>query len=120
MKIAITSQGAANESQIDQRFGRAKYFCIYDDQNGTWETVDNVQNFEAAHGAGVQSASLVANKECKIVITGHCGPKAFRTLTAAGIEVYLCDSGSVLEALDKFMKKELAKADASNAQSHWQ
>jgi predicted Fe-Mo cluster-binding NifX family protein len=93
MKIAITSQSIKRDSQLDPRFGRAKNFLIYNDVDDSWEAIDNKQNFEAAQGAGIQAASLVAGKNCNIVITGHCGPKAFQALAAAGVDIYTCDSG---------------------------
>lgn len=34
MKIAVTSQGESPESPIDQRFGRAKFFMLYDIESG--------------------------------------------------------------------------------------
>ena len=119
MKIAITSQSITQDSQIDPRFGRAKNFLIYNDDDDSWEAVDNKQNFEAAQGAGIQAASLVASKNCGIVITGHCGPKAFKALTVAGIDIYLCDSGTVEEALVKFKNGELKKADNADVEGHW-
>ena len=119
MIIAITSDGTTPQSQLDPRFGRTKYFLTYDDEKGSWETIDNSQNFQAAQGAGIQAATTVANNSCGVVITGHCGPKAFRTLTAAGVAVYLCDAGTVEEALQKFQKGELKKIDNADVEGHW-
>jgi predicted Fe-Mo cluster-binding NifX family protein len=119
MKIAITSQSITRDSQIDPRFGRAKNFLVYDDKDDSWEAIDNKQNFEAAQGAGIQAASLVASKNCSVVITGHCGPKAFSALTAAGIAIYTCNSGTVEEAFEKFKNGELKKADNSDVEGHW-
>ena len=119
MNIAITSQSDSRGSQLDPRFGRAKYFHIYNDEDGSWTAVDNKQNFEAAQGAGIQAASLVASKSCSIVITGHCGPKAFQALSAAGVDIYTCDSSTVEDALEKFKNGTLKKADNANVESHW-
>ena len=47
-------------SKVDPRFGRAKYFIIYDTETKEMEVVGNEQNFQAAQGAGVQSAQNVA------------------------------------------------------------
>lgn len=119
MKIAITSEGTTQESQLDPRFGRTKYFHIYDDGNKSWEIVDNKQNFQAAQGAGIQAASIVANKKCQAVVTGHCGPKAFRTLAVAGIAIYLCETGTVIEAFEKFQQNTLKKIDNADVEGHW-
>ncbi len=119
MKIAITSQGINQDSQLDPRFGRAKNFLIYNDEDDSWETIDNKQNFEAAQGAGIQAASLVASKNCSTVITGHCGPKAFKALTVAGVVIYLANSGTVEDALKQFKNGTLKKADNADVESHW-
>lgn len=119
MIIAVTSEGDTTDSKVDPRFGRAKFFLIYNDEYGRWEPVDNKQNFQAAQGAGIQAATTIANKKCNVLITGHCGPKAFRALSAAGVGVYLCDSGTVKETLEKFQKGELKKVDSADVEGHW-
>ncbi len=122
MKIAITSEGTTPGSQLNTRFGRTKYFLLYNNSNddaNSWEIIDNIHNFQAAQGAGIQAATAIANNECKIVITGHCGPKAFRTLMAAGIDVYVCNSGTVREALEGFLKGELNKMSSADVEAHW-
>lgn len=119
MIIAITSEGDTIDSQVDPRFGRAKFFLIYNDEYGKWEGVDNKQNFQAAQGAGIQAATTIAQKNCNVLITGHCGPKAFRALSAAGVAIYLCDSGTVKEVFEKFQKGELKKIDNADVEGHW-
>jgi predicted Fe-Mo cluster-binding NifX family protein len=119
MNIAITSEGITRDSLIDPRFGRAKNFLIYNDEDDSWTAVDNKQNFEAAQGAGIQAASLVSSKNCSVVITGHCGPKAFKALTVAGIDIYLCNSGTVEEAIEQFKNGTLRKADTADVEGHW-
>ena len=53
MKIAITAQGPELSAQVDPRFGRAKYFIIYDVDSDEFEAVDNEQNLNAPQGAGI-------------------------------------------------------------------
>jgi predicted Fe-Mo cluster-binding NifX family protein len=114
MKIVVTSLGETLESPIDPRFGRARFFVLYDLETGQWSAHDNKQNLEAAQGAGIQSAQHVVDLGAEAVITGHCGPKAFATLTAADIDVYPETSGSVQEAIDAYKAgslKESVQAD---------
>ncbi len=56
----------------------------------------------ATQGAGIQAAQAVIDNKATAVITGHCGPKAFRALKAAGIEVFLAPDGTVDEAVTRF------------------
>ena len=53
------------------------------------------------------------------MITGHCGPKAFRTLAAAGIKIVVGAGGTVAEALEKFKAGELKESDGADVESHW-
>ena len=110
MKIAVTSLGESLESPVDQRFGRTRFFILWDSESGEWSVRNNQQNREAPQGAGIQAAQHVANFGVGAVITGHCGPKAYRTLDAAGIPVYAGVSGSVQDALDAYRAGTLAEA----------
>ena len=75
MKICVTSQGPDLASEVDPRFGRARYFVVYDDEKETFETIDNSQNVNAAGGAGIQAATTVAENGCSWVLSGHMGPQ---------------------------------------------
>ena len=102
MTLAVTSLGKTLESPIDQRFGRARFFVVVDLETDQWYAEDNTQNLEAAEGAGIQAAQFVANLGVKGVITGHCGPNAFATLTSADIEVYPDATGTVRDAVNAY------------------
>jgi predicted Fe-Mo cluster-binding NifX family protein len=119
MNIAVTSQGADLESQVDPRFGRAKKFIIYNTETEEFAAIDNTQNLNAAQGAGIQAAQNIINTGSEALLTGHCGPKAFRTLAAGGVKVYSGVSGTVKEAVEKFMKGELKAADNADVEAHW-
>ncbi len=119
MKIAITATGKDISSNVDPRFGRAKYFIVVETESEKTETHDNTQNLNAAQGAGIQSAETVARLGAEAVITGNAGPKAFKALQAAGIKVYLCPSGTVAEAIRSFKDGELKEATAANVDGHW-
>ena len=119
MKIAVTSTGADLDTGIDPRFGRAQSFIIYDTESGDFEVLDNKQNVNAAQGAGIQAAAAVSGKGVECLITGHCGPNAFRTLNAAGIKVFVGVSGTVKDAIERLKKDELKPVDAPDVQGHW-
>lgn len=119
MKIAITTSGETLAAPLDSRFGRAPRFLIYDTETGTYRTVDNAQNLNAAQGAGIQAAQTVAQTGVSRLITGHCGPKAFRVLRAAEIEVFHTDAPTVQEALDRMGKGELQAAQDADVEGHW-
>ncbi len=119
MKIAISAKGKTLQDAVDLRFGRAKGFIIYDLKSGDIEFVDNVQNFEAAQGAGIQAAQNVLNYDIEALITGHCGPKAFRVLKAADVKIYLAEETTVKEAIEKYVKNELKETLSADVEGHW-
>jgi predicted Fe-Mo cluster-binding NifX family protein len=114
MKIAVTSLGESLESPVDQRFGRTRYFVLYDLETGEWSAHNNKQNLQAAQGAGIQAAQHVVNLGAEAVITGHCGPKAFVTLSAADIAIYQDASGSVQDALGAYRAGSLKEASQAD------
>jgi len=119
MKIAISTDGKDLAAVVDQRFGRAKGFLIYDIDSKESVYVDNEQNLEAAQGAGIQSAKTVIDAGADAVITGNVGPKAFTTLNAAGVKIYLSKNETVGTALDKYDKGELELTSTANVEGQW-
>jgi len=119
MKIAVSSSGPTLESNVDQRFGRAGMFLIIEDSTGRFEVVNNTQNIDAAQGAGIQAARLVSESGAEVVITGHCGPKAFQTLKAAGIRIIVGAEGTVKEMVDKYTAGDLKPSDSADVEGHW-
>ncbi len=119
MIIAISSSGETLDSPVDPRFGRAAYFVAVDSENGSFEAHSNAQNLNAAQGAGIQAAETVSRLGAEVVVTGHCGPKAFRTLSAAGIKVVTGAEGTVKDAIDAFRAGILVPSDGADVESHW-
>ncbi len=119
MKIVVTSQGSDLNSQVDPRFGRAKNFIVVDTDTEEFSAHDNTQNLNAAQGAGIQAARTVVDLGVEAVVTGNVGPKAFTTLQAGNVKVYLGASGTVKEAIEKFKAGQLKGIDKANVQGHW-
>ena len=119
MKVAVTSVGDTLDSAVDPRFGRAATFVLVDTDSGEFEAVDNAQNLHAAQGAGIQAAQTVARHSVEYVITGHCGPKAYRALDAAGIKVALVADGTVAEAIEKLKAGEIRPSQGADVEGHW-
>ena len=80
MKVAITSVGQDLNSQVDPRFGRAKYLIVVDLETDELVVYANAQNADAVHGAGIQAGRAVVDLGASALLTGHVGPKAFATL----------------------------------------
>jgi predicted Fe-Mo cluster-binding NifX family protein len=83
----------------------------------SFEVFDN-QSISLGGGAGIQSAQFISSKGAEAVITGNCGPNAVKTLAAAGIKVFLGNTGIIREALQKFKNKELTSTNTANVSEY--
>lgn len=119
MKIAMTANGTDLSATLDPRFGRARHFVLVDSETGAIEAVDNQQNFDLPQGAGIQAGQTIVKSGAEVLITGNCGPKAFRVLENAHIQVYVGAEGTLRDVLDRFRAGELTPAQAPNVQGHW-
>jgi len=119
MKIALTTSGDDLSAPLDSRFGRAPKFMIYDLENDKFEIIDNEQNLNAAQGAGIQSAQNIVRSGAEAVISGHCGPKAFRVLQAAGINIYNTSAATVAEALKEYRGGKMTQSAGADVDGHW-
>ncbi|MDL1967414.1 MAG: NifB/NifX family molybdenum-iron cluster-binding protein [Deltaproteobacteria bacterium] len=119
MKIAVTSKGKHLDSQVDPRFGRAAYILIVDTDSFDFEVVDNSENVNALKGAGIQTASMVSDKGAEVLLTGLCGPNAFKTLEVAGVKVANDVSGTVRDAVTVFNEGKSLFVDGANVEGQW-
>jgi predicted Fe-Mo cluster-binding NifX family protein len=73
----------------------------------------------APQGAGIQAAQNVADKGVRRLVTGHCGPKAFRVLNEADIEVYNTELPTVAAALEALEAGRLKPLNGPDVEGHW-
>ncbi|MCG8567978.1 MAG: NifB/NifX family molybdenum-iron cluster-binding protein [Desulfobacterales bacterium] len=119
MKIAITSTGQDLDAQVDPRFGRAAYIMIVDIDTLEFTAIDNSANKNAFKGAGIQAAATAADKGAEVLLTGFCGPNAFKALDAAGVKVANDITGTIREAVEFYKAGNCTFADAANTDGHW-
>ena len=119
MRIAITAQAKELSSEIDLRFGRAKWLIVVDTETGDCEAHDNIVNLNAVQGAGIQTGQNIANIGVEVVITGNVGPNAFKTLNAAGVRIFLTKQQTVQDAIDLFKAGKLKEVNQANVEGHW-
>ena len=119
MRIAITAQDQNLETEVDQRFGRTPYFLLVDTDSLAIEVVENKQSFDLPQGAGIQAAQNIVPHKPVAVLTGNCGPKAFKVLEAAGIEVVTGVKGKIGEAVKDYVDGVYQRAEGANVEGHW-
>jgi predicted Fe-Mo cluster-binding NifX family protein len=119
LRIAVTAEGKELSSEIDLRFGRAKWLIVVDTETGDCEAHDNIVNLNAVQGAGIQTGQNIANLGVEAVITGNVGPNAFKTLSTAGVKIFLAEKQTVAKAVESFKADNLKEVDQANVEGHW-
>lgn len=119
MRVGVTATGPELDSLVDQRFGRAEYLLFVDLPERALKAVENKAGRSAAQGAGIQAAQVVIDNRATVLITGHCGPKAYQALKAAGVEVFVAAGGTVDEVLSRFQEGKLSPAPAADVGGRW-
>ena len=118
MKIAVSASGKTLDSPLDPRFGRCAWFLIIDPADMRYEVFDN-QSANRSSGAGIQAAQLLADKNVGAVITGHVGPNAVQTLSAAGIEIFAQQQGIIREIVERYKNNDLEPITQSTVGRHY-
>jgi predicted Fe-Mo cluster-binding NifX family protein len=103
---------------MDPRFGRSPWFILFDPSNPEEiEAISNDDSTGMAHGAGIQTAQMLADRGVEVVITGRVGPKAQATLDAAGIEVVtVAEEGTVASEIERYCNR-LSVIEAGSRES---
>ena len=118
MKIAVSATAPGLDAEVDPRFGRCQYFIIVDPQSMEFEALDN-SNAMAAGGAGISTGQMIASKGVEVVLTGNCGPNAYQTLSAAGIQVITGVSGRIKDAIEAFKAGRFQSSSQPSVGNHY-
>lgn len=118
MKICVTASSEGLNAPMDSRFARAPFMVIVDSETGEAETTAN-EAVSAGHGAGTQAAQTVTRLGAEVLLTAHCGPRAFEVLAAAGVKVFGIGGGTVAEAVDAWKTGRLEEMKNSDSAAGW-
>jgi predicted Fe-Mo cluster-binding NifX family protein len=119
MRIAVSVEKPDLDETVDPRFGRAPYFIVVTSETMLWEVVENKQSLDLPQGAGIQAAQNLLNRSPEVLLTGNCGPKAFRVLQAGGVKVCVGVKGTAREAVQKYLDGQYTPTDGPNVEGHW-
>ena len=97
MKIAIPSVGNDLNSLVNERFGRAEKFIIYDTSTKSYEVLENNENVSLQQGSGTQTAEMIIRKKVNVLLASNVGPKAMKALELSDIKVFTIPSGITVE-----------------------
>ena len=119
MRIVVSAQGDHLDSEVDPRFGRAMRFLLVDTEDMSCKVIENEQNFDLPQGAGIQAAQNAARHDPDVVLTGNCGPKAFKVLQTAGVQVVIGVKGVIRDVVQAYMEGKYEAAQEANVEGHW-
>ncbi len=104
MKTVITSSGKEIKSPFDKRFGRAAWYCVFDENSGEVTFHENDQ-INAGHGAGTKAAEKMVELNINKVISGDFGPKAKDLLDKFNIQMVIIQENTLtVEGIIERMK----------------
>jgi predicted Fe-Mo cluster-binding NifX family protein len=109
MKIAVSATSNDLEVPIDPRFGRCPYFILVETEEGKIAGHEAIENpaVGAVSGAEIQAAESIGNKGIEILITGNIDSNAFQALSNKGIKIISGVTGTIKEAIEKYLRGEL-------------
>jgi len=108
MRIAVSAFGPNLTSRLSPRFAGCSHFLVFDPETRELEVYDNDHTGQAGDSSA-WAARLLASKKVNAVITGRCRPSTFKIFSDAGIYVFLRQSGTVKEVLEKYTRGRLRR-----------
>ena len=107
MKLFLTASGESMSHIIDTSFGRCNFFLLYETEDDNYEFFENqFQDEQSSVGAAVAQAAI--DHGAQAVISVNPGPRAFKVLKEANLEVYHSPEGTKLkDVIVLFGKDEL-------------
>lgn len=118
MKIAVCAKSAGMDAMVDDRFGRAEYYVIFDAEARTSASLENTAKNEPA-GAGGSAVRLLSKAEVEVVLVPELGPKAVDAVKAFDMKAYrYTDRGSVRELIEAFQAGKLQLVETNTTKSH--
>ena len=111
MRIAVSAE-TNNEldSQVAQHFGRCPYFALVDLEGTEVKAVEIVSNpFYNGHQPG-QVPGFIHQQKADVMLSGGMGGRAIQFFEQFGIQTATGASGTVRNALERYLGGELAGA----------
>ncbi len=87
MRIAAAVEGKELSDTIAPHIGAASHILIMDTDSVSFQVKENRIDPSLAQGSGLQTCRNVIEFGAELLITGACGPRAYRKLEASGIRV---------------------------------
>lgn len=107
MKIIIPLESKSLNVPVCPSFGRTPLFVLVDTEKDTEEFLDNGAAASQG-GAGIKAAQMIVDQGAAAVITYRLGQNAADVLSAANVEIYKAQDGTVKDNIEKFKDGKLS------------
>ncbi len=108
-----TKDNAGPEAEINDHFGSAEYYTLYDTESGEIKSVPN-NHLEHKHGHCNPLKAIIEN-DIDCVVCPSLGRRAFEILQKRGIKLYTCDPGQVKDVVGNIKSGNLTEMDINSA-----
>lgn len=105
------------DGHVNGHFGRTQAFLVAEAEDG-WvkeSTVYSVAGLQHDHSG---LAGFLASRGVEVILAGGMGAPMQQALTHAGFELYCGVSGPAADAVEAFLRGELAQSDATCGHHH--
>ncbi len=103
MRIAFPTKGKTINDDMEDVFGRAEGFLIFDTETKKVEVIDNSKNIVHEHGVGIKSAELILSYKVDLVVSKNFGPKAKDVFDASSVKTFVTQKKTISEALTEYL-----------------
>lgn len=115
--LAVCAKEPGLDSKVDERFGRAEYYVIFDEAKNMPQSIENKAKFEAG-GAGGTAVRLLNENGVDVLLAPELGPKAMDAIKAFEMTVYrYTEQKTVRETIEDYKAGKLSKIDTSTTPS---
>ena len=118
MIIGICAKGKELKSSLDDRFGRAENFIVYNTETSEFSSVENTARDEAS-GAGGIAVKILSKYNVEVILAPEIGPKAMTAINAFEMDAYnFGNCENVQDAIESYRNGNLKKFITSSTESH--
>ncbi len=98
MKVAVSSKGDTLDSEMDSRFGRCKFFAIYDSEDKSTLFIDNTAA-SLTEGAGPAALQLLTSQGVSKLVSGNFGVKIKTLSSDLNVQLIVMRESHTIESI---------------------
>lgn len=108
MRIAVSAESEQGlQSEVSPHFGRCRYYVLVDLNGKVVEQVTTVVNPHYGNHQPGQVPAFIHRQGVDVMVSGGMGARAVQFFNQHGIQVATGASGTVREAIERYLRGEL-------------